>query len=133
LAAARRIPALEDALAAERAVTARLHARLAAQDPPGSCPGPGPGRYCPARRPPRGSRARAAASAARSPVSPLSRATSACSRPVSSCSCSTRRMPARFSPSAVSAQISASRSMPPREYRRVPPALRAGSSSPSRS
>jgi hypothetical protein len=42
-------------------------------------------------------------------------------------------MPARFSPSAVSAQISASRSMSRREYRRVPPALRAGSSSPSRS
>jgi hypothetical protein len=34
-------------------------------------------------------------------------------------------MPARFSPS-VSAQISASRSMSRREYRRVPPALRAG-------
>ena len=36
LAAARRILALEDALAAERAVTARLHARLASQDLPGS-------------------------------------------------------------------------------------------------
>ena len=36
LAAARRILALEDDLAAERALTARLHARLAGQDPPGS-------------------------------------------------------------------------------------------------
>ena len=34
-------------------------------------------------------------------------------------------MPARFRPSAVSAQISCSRSMSRREYRRVPPALRA--------
>ena len=33
LAAARRITALEDDLAAERALTARLHARLAGQDP----------------------------------------------------------------------------------------------------
>jgi MerR family transcriptional regulator, heat shock protein HspR len=33
LAAARRILALEDDLAAERALTARLHARLAGQDP----------------------------------------------------------------------------------------------------
>jgi MerR family transcriptional regulator, heat shock protein HspR len=36
LAAARRILSLEDDLAAERALTARLHARLAGQDPPGS-------------------------------------------------------------------------------------------------
>jgi len=36
LAAARRILALEDDLAAERALTARLHARLARQDPDGS-------------------------------------------------------------------------------------------------
>ena len=36
LAAARRILALEDDLAAERALTARLHDRLAGQDPPGS-------------------------------------------------------------------------------------------------
>ncbi len=36
LAAARRILALEDDLAAERALTARLHARLAGQDPSGS-------------------------------------------------------------------------------------------------
>ena len=35
LAAARRILALEDDLAAERALTARLHERLAGQDPPG--------------------------------------------------------------------------------------------------
>ena len=35
LAAALRITALEDDLAAERALTARLHARLAGQDPPG--------------------------------------------------------------------------------------------------
>jgi DNA-binding transcriptional MerR regulator len=34
LAAALRILALEDELAAERALTARLHARLADQDPP---------------------------------------------------------------------------------------------------
>ena len=64
LAAALRILALEDDLAAERALTARLHARLGGQDPPGrliwswpgatgSCRGepavrvPGP---CPARR-----------------------------------------------------------------------------------
>lgn len=40
---------------------------------------------------------------------------------------------ARFRPSAVSTQISWSRPMSRREYRRVPPALRAGSSSPSRS
>jgi MerR family transcriptional regulator, heat shock protein HspR len=36
LAAARRILALEDDLTAERALTARLHARLAGQDPDGS-------------------------------------------------------------------------------------------------
>jgi len=36
LAAAVRILDLEDDLAAERALTARLHARLAGQDPPGS-------------------------------------------------------------------------------------------------
>ncbi len=36
LAAARRIVALEDDLTAERALTARLHARLAGRDPPGS-------------------------------------------------------------------------------------------------
>jgi MerR family transcriptional regulator, heat shock protein HspR len=36
LAAARRILALEDDLAAERALTVRLHDRLAGQDPPGS-------------------------------------------------------------------------------------------------
>jgi len=36
LAAAGRITALEDDLAAERALTARLHARLAGQDPPGN-------------------------------------------------------------------------------------------------
>ena len=36
MAAARRILALEDDLAAERALTARLHARLAGQDPPGT-------------------------------------------------------------------------------------------------
>ena len=36
LAAARRILSLEDDLAAERALTARLHARLARQDPDGS-------------------------------------------------------------------------------------------------
>jgi HSP20 family protein len=41
-----------------------------------------------------------------------------------------RLMPARFSPSAVSGQISCSRLMSRREYRRVPPALRAGSISP---
>jgi hypothetical protein len=33
---ARRILDLEDDLAAERALTARLHARLAGQDPPGN-------------------------------------------------------------------------------------------------
>ena len=36
LAAAQRILSLEDDLAAERALTARLHARLARQDPDGS-------------------------------------------------------------------------------------------------
>jgi len=36
LAAAQRILALEDGLAAERALSARLDARLAGQDPPGS-------------------------------------------------------------------------------------------------
>ena len=69
----------------------------------------------------------------RSSASSRSRASSACSCRVSSCSSRTRRMPARFSPSALSALISASRSMSRREYCRVPPALRAGSSSPSRS
>ena len=69
----------------------------------------------------------------RAPTSSLSRASSACSCRVSSCNCRTRRMPARFRPSAVSVQISWSRPMSRREYRRVPPALRAGSSSPSRS
>jgi DNA-binding transcriptional MerR regulator len=150
LAAALRILALEDDLAAERALAAgtrrkRLsgHRLLSLEairngcgdmDLPGSAwrcrpasgqgrvqrgrccapDGPGPGWALPSAR------ARSAASSARS-------------WRVSSCSSRMRLMPARFSPSAVSAQISCSRLMSLREYRRVPPALRAGSSNPSRS
>ena len=139
LAAALRILALEDDLAAERALTARLHDRLAGQDRPGR----GLIRAGPGILPAAGGRAGPCALARDVPVLRRGGRAVAGQCPqagqlglqlrVSSCSCRTRRMPARFRPSAVRAQISCSRSMSRREYRRVPPALRAGSSSPSRS